>query len=394
MFTLLFATGFVFAGNIGRAVYGVLTETYNGASTNASAGDDKIFIYGNILNDTDKIEGQYSNSIGIGAWLGVYFNSGGEWGMNPQNMTAYTGGRLYFSAKVPTTIDITTSGNVFKISDGVDKVVPFNSTNIKRIDNGAEILDTKIKNDNAWHTYYIELDSFTGLQLANITYLFVVGCSASNDAAILIDNVYWAKAKTEPRSFTVTVKNLSDHQTTTDQIITWSQSCFRQSWIAANQYIELDLDQESSNWFVRVYLDNGKAARDGLYCVDSDDSEIVLPMAWRIRPDILPNGIDTLDIAVYNVYPDYGLYDVGRNPGGSEWYTWCPMRELKAGIDYDDVKVWTLRGLHTVVWKHDSYDPLTTYIERKPKIYFAADCSNALAGLTYTANVITELVYE
>ena len=402
--TLLFATEFIFADNIGRAVYGVITETYNGTSVdNTSAGADNVRIDGSGYNNTNRIEGSYSKSVGWLNWFGIAFYT-------PQNMSDYNGGRIYFSAKVPDYIDITDNRNLFKVADGSDKVVYFNSDNIKRIDNGpsTEILGTKISNDNQWHTYYIDLYSFINPSNSehlnfdnNITYLFIVGLRPQVESeydTVLIDNVYWTKAQTEPRAFSVTVKNRSDNQAPTNQKITWTQAAYRQSWTAAEQYIELDLDKESSNWHVRIYLDNAEASRKGLWCTDGG-VDIVLPMAWRIRPDLLPNSSgDTLNIAEY--YEDtgeeevWGLYDIGKNPGGTDWFTWCPMREKKAGIDYEDVVVWDLKGLHTVVWKHNSYDPLTNYFERKPKIYFAADCSNAIGGLTYTANVVTELVYE
>ncbi len=396
MFTLLFATSFVFAGNIGRAVYGVLTETYNGASIdNPSAGDDYAHNWGSPDSSSDRIEGAISTSVGSQWWFGVCFDS-------PQDMSAYTGGRLYFSAKVPTTIDINNAGNVFKVSDGVDEIVQFNSTNIKRIDNGSTVLGTTISNDNKWHTYYIDLSSFGGedLDLTNITYPFIVG-NTTNNKTLLIDNVYWTKASSATRSFNVTVKNISDNQVAANEIITWNQSCFRQSWTAAEQYIELDLDQESSNWFVRVYLDNGKATRNGLYCVDSDDSEIVLPMAWRVSPNLLPNSTgDTLQIAeVYHAAADVvRLYDYGKH-GSTDpwWYPWIYAIDKTKPLGDDEIKftkVWDMQGIHTYAYDNEAWDSLANFYDRKPKIYFAADCSNALASLTYTANIVTELVYE
>ena len=386
IFTLLFATAFVFAGNIGRAVYGVLTETYNGTSIdNPSAGADYVHMYGSGYDNADRVEGAVSTSVGWEGWFGIYFDTA-------QDMSAYTGGRIYFSAKVPTTVNINDTNNVFKVSDGVDEIKYFNSADIKRIDSNL----TGINNDNSWHTYYIELSSFgNNLDLTNITYLFIAD-PISTDNTLLIDNVYWTKAPNATRAFNVTVKNRSDNQATADEKITWTQAAYRQSWTAAQQYIELDLDRESYNesynWHVRIYLNNGKASRTGLYCVD-DGEDIVLPMAWRIRPDLLPNGTDTLEIARYTSGA-CGLYDVGREPNGTDWYTWCPMREANGGLNFDDIKVWDLRGIHTVVWTHDSWDTLKNYYERKPKIYFAADCSNAIGGLEYEANVVTELVYE
>ena len=63
IFTLLFATSFVFAGNIGRAVYGVLTETYNGACIDTpSAGNDYVTMPGSGYDKSDRIEGSISTS--------------------------------------------------------------------------------------------------------------------------------------------------------------------------------------------------------------------------------------------------------------------------------------------------------------------------------------------
>ena len=391
VFTLLFAIDFVFASNIGREVYGVLTETYAGASIdNPSAGEDYVKMPGSGYNNSDRKEGTVSTSIGYKYWFGIMFNT-------PQDMSAYIGGRLYFSAKVPTTVNIDDTGNNIKLSDGVDRILYFNSENIKRIDDGptTEVLGTKISNDNEWHTYYIELSSFTGLQLANITYLFIVG-SPVNDNTILIDNVYWTKAPSQPRSFTVTVKNISNNQIREEDDITWSQSAFRQNWIVADQYIELDLDQESSNWYVRVYLDNDDAGRKGLWCRDGGVDR-VLPMAWRISRDLLPDSSgETLQIkqdANYKLYDSGGKY-TPDGAGKVWWYPWAYCHDITdPEMVLDNTIVWDLRGCHTFIYDNDKWEGFVAY-ERKPKIYFAADCSSALGGLIYRANVVTELVFE
>ena len=389
MFTLLFATNFVFASNIGRAVYGVYTENYIGVGiNNASAGNDNIAVYAGGSNSeitTDKFDGSKCYQFLSGGWVSFAFANGA------QNMSAYGGGRIYFSAKVGSDISESLNLVYIKIQDsGGAKPIQFNSSSVKRVDSN----DTGVLADGNWHSYYIELSSFEsiGLSLSNVTNPFILSSDAPG--TVLVDYVYWTKETSATRSFGVTVKNRSDNQVPADDKITWTQSAYRQSWTAAEQYIELDLDQESSNWYVRIYLDNGKASRNGLYCVDSDGSEIVLPMAWRIRPDLLPNASgDTLQIARTN-YGSWGLYDVGKNPSGTDWYTWSFMREKKAGIENEDTIVWNLVGIHTVVWDHNTYDLLTNYYDRKPKIYFAADCSNAIGGLTYNATVVTELVYE
>lgn len=357
LFTLLFATNFVLAGNIGRTVYGVLTETYNGTSTSASAGNDRIYIAeAPGMNTNDKIEGKKSYSIGSSYYIGVWFSSNGGWGSNPQDMSAYIGGRLYFSAKVPTTVNINNTGNVLKVEDATSaKIVYFNSDNIKRIDNGSSILGTKISNDNQWHTYYVELDSFidsnsNNIDFTNIKYLFVIA-SPINNNTVLVDNVYWTKTPNATRAFNVTVKNVSDNQVLTgeNEKITWSQSCFRQSWTAAEQYIELDLDQESTNWYVKIYVNNSSDTRKGLYCVDSDGSEIVLPMAWRVSRDLLPNSSgDTLQVKQDT---EGKLYDSGKIHTDPAWsYSWSYFYDISdTSLVLNNTIVWNLQGCHTLL---------------------------------------------
>lgn len=392
--TLLFATGFAFAGNIGRAVYGIYSETYNGAGFyQDEAGSENIVLWSedwgwgidaNYTEDSNcegrkccKIENK--NTV-------IYFVFS-----QPQNMSIYQNGRLYFKLKYPN--ELSTTYASIKIQDvSGDREIRFDSTAIKRIDGGG---GTAVTNDGNWHDYYVELSSFPGLDLMNKNIkcpLIVTNTLSNGTDFYLIDNVYWTKAPNATRSFNVTVKNISDNQVATDEIITWSQSAYRQSWTAAEQYIELDLDQESYDWFVKIYLDNGKASRNGLYCVDSDDSEIVLPMAWRMRPDLVSGGNFTLLIGANG---DDGLYDKGLDPGGTDWYTWSPIKEIKDKTveEYDYVTIWNLKGIHTVVKYHNAFDSLPNY-EKKPKIYFAADCSNAIGGLEYEANIVTELVFE
>ena len=406
MVTLLFATEAIFAGNIGRYVYGIYTENCNGVHFNAGASDEDSIIMDFMQNmncvtkETVKTETETDIAPEGRKWW--QFEVTGTWdgwaaiGIkaantgNLKDMHEYYGGKIKFLAR-------TSDAEMGKFKIGL-KVK--NASNVE-IECAKAMEDfSGFAADGQWHEYSFDLNTTTNANLTEsnlgrtmFLLLFLGGdVNQTLNKKIDIDYIRWVRSGSG--NFSVTVKNRSDNQVATNEIITWTQDDFRQSWTASQQYIELDLDKESSNWYVRTYLSNGKASRTGLYCVDSDGSEIVLPMAWRIRPDLLPNNDgDTLLIGRTN-YGSWGYYDKGKNPNGTDWYTWCPMREVNAGINYDDVIVWDLRGIHTVVWDHDTYDTLESYVDRKPKIYFAADCSDALAGLTYTANVVTELVYE
>lgn len=400
IFTLLFATSFSFAGNIGRAVYSIYTENFNGVHFDAPSSDvDSVQfqLWGDqsmgseTMTDTP-VEGKSYFKLTNGtphpeSWIWKY-GGGGYVSTNSNgyhNMSAYNGGNIKFYVR-------SSDSNMENMKVGVQLQ--------DKTDIIVSLASLGFTANGQWQELSFPLTNANGItseRLANIKVLFIFNLPEANyviGESICFDNIRWVK--TGEGSFTVTVRNISDNQILTGEYekITWTQADFRQSWTAAQQYIELDLDKESSNWYVRIYLNNGKASRTGLYCVDSDGSEIVLPMAWRIRPDLLPNNDgDTLLIGRTN-YEGYGLYDKGKYPEGSTLYTWSFMRELKAGIDNDDVRVWNLSGIHTVVWNYSKYESLADYYERNPKIYFAADCSNAIGGLEYEANVVTELVYE
>lgn len=393
VFTLLFAKNLIFASNIGRVVYGVYTEIYNGVGLyNASAGTDNITFYSDTWNidanyTDDKIEGEKSLQVSSSTYVSFAFTEA-------QNMSAYEGGRIYFSLKCP--IEISTNSASIKIEDSSGpKEIKFDSSLIKRINSS----DTGVNNNGVWQTYYIALSDFFDLDLEHIkSPLVLTNTTTDNEKFYLIDNVYWTKAPSATRAFTVTVKNRTDNQVTDN--ITWTTSDFRQSWTAAQQYIELDLDQESSNWTVSIYLNNSSATRKGLYYVDSDGSEIVLPMAWRVSRDLLPNSStgDSLNIKVdsWNL-----LYDCDKttpDAQGIAWvWPWAKFYDISdTSLILEDIIVWGLQGCHLFLYTGESWawQSFANYYERKPKIYFAADCSNALGGLIYTATVVTELVYE
>lgn len=404
-FTLLFATSFVFAGNIGRTVYGVFTETYNGAHFGVPSSDedaiasqlwDNQSMYGETMNDIPA-EGEIYSKLTNGTphpessiWK---YGGGGYVSVNSNgyhNMSAYYGGNIKFYVR-------SSDSNMTNMKVGVKL-------------NGIEIMvtlsDLGFSANGQWQELTFPLttttnSNITAANLANTNILFIFNLPEVNyvvGESICFDHIRWIKPG--DGSFTATVKNISDNQVATEDKITYAQSCFRQSWIAAEQYLELDLDrEESSNWYVRIYLNNGKASRKGLYWVDedNDENEIVLPMAWRVSPNLLPNSAgDTLQIAeVYHVEADVGrLYDYGKH-GSTDpwWYPWIFAIDKKETLN-DSTKVWDIRGIHTYAYDNEAWNSAANLLERKPKIYFAADCSKALGGLIYRANIVTELVYE
>ena len=92
-----------------------------------------------------------------------------------------------------------------------------------------------------------------------------------------------------------------------------------------------------------------------------------------------------------------GLYDGGKYSTDPWVYPWFQMKdvsEISGTMDEDD---------SSLIWSHDATflncmwrgklvrDPIT-YV-KNPRIYFAADCRNALGG-DYTSGIVVKLAYE
>lgn len=384
----------VFGSNIGRSIYGVYTETYNGVGIDdPSAGTDRVTIdAGGTVNgnyESDFVEGTKSFMFGKGGWIAFRFVNGN------QNMNDYSNGRIYFSAKIPSSGS--PSAVNIKVKDTAERSLPFDSTSIKRVDNPSS---TGVTNDGAWHTYYVSLSAFPSLDPSKIScpiiFEFTQNFSNSNNVYGFVDNVYWTKSSFET-GFSVKLKNISDNQVVTNGQIRWNSSAFRKSWTAAEQYIELDWGQIADgefNWYVQIYTDNG-TDKKGLYNVDEQAGLIVLPIAARVYMGTLPNNQtgDTYIVSECN----YGLYDGGRystNPWIFPWLLLKDVSEISATKDEDDSSmIWSHNATFLQhMWDGDLVRSQITYV-KNPRIYFAADCRNALGG-DYTSGIVVKLAYE
>lgn len=390
---IFFVTSPLFAVNIGRNVYGIYTETYNGVVYNNSSTGDGVEMWGSSTkSETTKIEGSVSVSVGSAYWIGIHFYTN-------QDMSFYTGGRLYFSAKVPATVVLTNSDNKIGITDSVsEKDLRFDNTNIKLINSSGTVVSTGITNDNAWHTYYADLSSFN-LSNYTIVYPFIIG-TAQNNNTVFIDNIYWKK--NTAGTFDVTVKNVSDNLVAST--ITWTNSgtdnVFGKDWEVAKQYIELDLDLASPTWSVKIYTVGGSSVTtNGLFA--TTDSSKVLPMCWRVNDLLLPvatPNVKTSTITESSYKGEDGkkcyLYDggaVASDPGNEGFWCWFHLTDVLDTKSGDYVVVWDTRGFHGAENEGSFYGIAA---EKKPKIYLGANFTSALYGLTYRANIVIELSYE
>ena len=102
---------------------------------------------------------------------------------------------------------------------------------------------------------------------------------------------------------TLTVKNISDNQSATGGIITWSTvTAGETGWSIADQYIEVSHNDLPEDWGIQIYTDNENALADPLYTGTANPAGLVkiantimaLPMAWKITDSLL-TGNDLTD---------------------------------------------------------------------------------------------------
>ena len=411
LFVMLFGTTtVVFASHIGRNIYGIYTETYNGVGIeDSSAGNDFINVWAggpNGDNTADKIEGLKSYQFGQHGWASFAFGSN-------QNMSAYSGGSIYFSAKIPTGTVV--SNIKVKIKDSAERTVVLSDSVVKRVGSSS----TGAVADDAWHTYYIALSDFQNLSLTSISCPFIFVNDDSK--TVLIDNVYWKKGSFDRPVFSVVRKKVSDNTEVTEQTISFSADVFEEKgWAVADQYFEIDIDGEMSNpnWTIRLFTNNTKA---GLY---NEGINEVLPTAWRAFNYSLPyNYID--DQSKENIRTlvigenwqkdsqgkDYidGLYDKGQydfleehgrhaDAEGVKW--WYPWFYMAPKDDTHDESIIVKNspsevGCHVTVNTNAGitkqyYDNL---YEKNTKVYIACDTKSA-KSVKYTVSLIVNLSYE
>lgn len=395
-FSALTVTGSVQAANIGKATYGLFTETYEGIAfdienstdnpggSNQEGGYIGLWSYlgstGFIDDPSSPPEGSLSkrawvNSGNGGWWMQFGYNPNGNPPnfKRPTNMTAYTGGTIDFWVKTSTDIIVKIE---WRDANGADMGAE------KRI--GA---DLGIPIDNSWHRVSTPIASFSSINLSSVT----VPAGFHNvwdvtHGTYSVDNVVWKKS-TEG-SVSVTLKNISDNLTTTQ--MTWSGIIpGTTQWACADQYLEITTQYHYPGWGVQIYTDNTSGTANPPYTginnpvglVDTSTTTRTLPMCWRIV-DITTNTLNIQQTSDYHLY---------SSELGSGYKCWLYMMD-KATSGFtegsDDVTVWDERGVHASEGGFaGSMSP--NYI------YIGADFTNALTPRTYRTNKLTvEVFYE
>ena len=418
LFVLLFAlSSVVLAANNTRNVYSVYTDSFNGIHLDAPSSDadsvqfqlwDNQSMTGETMSDTP-VEGQFYSKLTNGTphpesqiWK---YGGGGFVSTNSsgyRDMTAYEWGSIKFCVR-------SSDSNMANLKVGI-KV------------NGTEEIMVTLASlgftaNGQWQELSFALTSANGInasKLSKTNILFIFNLPEANyvvGESICFDNIRWVK-NNAGASFSIVRKNTSDNSEVSDQTkpISFSEDYYGQGWVVADQYLEMDIDGEftGNNWVVRAYTNNDI---EGLYNVN--DNTDVLPTAWKVSCSTLPytyvdgdghNNRNTLEIGENKSQSGefFGLYDAGKvaylHDEGVKWlYPWF---FVKANGDTSDKSIiLNNKGCHTfentdsggIV--HQYYDGLTSFYERKPKLFFACDTKVARAA-KYTASFVIKLSYE
>jgi len=199
------------------------------------------------------------------------------------------------------------------------------------------------------------------------------------------------------KKFDITIKNVLNNEETTS--VTWSTTSFRQNWVTAEQYVELDLDLASPIWSIKIYTDNGAKNKNGL--IDTADGTRVLPMCWRVNDLLLPvmtPNVKTLTITESSYKgitgTDLKLYDggaVSSDPGSEGYWCWFIMTDVLDTEAGDYAVAWNLTGFHAAENSGNFYGMNGAIF---PKVYLGAYFADALGRLTYSTNIKFVLTYE
>ncbi|MDR1695632.1 MAG: hypothetical protein LBR69_03250 [Endomicrobium sp.] len=418
------------ADNIGRNVYSIYSENFNGVKINwlispyyDQASLDNCMIWVGWGAAAAAVPAFVSTDALPGAFEGSYYwrltstaGNGSYWGNGVQfvsgvgggspgnvNMSDYYGGTIEFYFRPD---NLTICNN---LSVGITDVAASND----RLYTLSSLATSTIQL-NEWNKAVIKLDgsrSITSTYLSSILYCFMYSASLTTVGTVDFDQIVWKKASGNMtnNSFSVTAKNISNDAVASS--ITWNSSEITAGdrWFAAEQYLQIDLDYlESDNWKVLVYTNDSavytgsETGYSGL--INMADTSKKIPMSWRATNKVLTSTGDPSYIIGIEDNEPADFYAVG--PDGKKWKCWFFMRDLshfqlldEENIrvqDNDSVVVWDKRGFHGApgqTWyANAAADWPNGFIS--PRIYLAADFGTATAGEYKTENLVVELILD
>lgn len=416
LFTIHSAS-FVFGANIGRATYGLISETYPGFKDQVYNERDSVSPYDyltgadpdggyvGIWPSTDNIQ-LSSDTVDFregGSSLKAVVNGSAGWfiqfgtpTVSYADMSDYTDGTIDFWVKTST--DLRMEIKEVNLA-GPNEMIFQKYLRKDTLDVNGDPLEYDI-----WQRFSIPFTEFT-YGIGDATYFInavqiPIQFVPTASATFYIDGLVWRKGGADPGSYEVGLKNRSDD---TDALsILWSGiDVGVTEWKLADQYVELDLTLFDPDFGVQVYTDNLAADADPQYTGSSDPAGLVaedrpsinpLPMAWHITGSTVSSltvmrGVES-GVCDGNSYPDR-LWTTENGPCYPA-FLWMKDQNSDGFINGDDyVTVWeTVRGIQhgESTWGGAAFPNM---------LYIAADFSNAKTPRTYqVGKLVVELFYE
>jgi hypothetical protein len=404
---------FVRADNTTNAVYGFLSETYNGVHFDAPISDPdsvsmNVWFGGGEyaqLNDQYlyKTEGNKASvfwTAGTNGWggFGIAFKS-------DKDMSPYSGGSIEFDIMLSSATGFYLTDPIAVRPADIHLVLKWaQSTSPANSDQTLAVLCPSLTSNARWQHCSIPFSAIrdtngnptfdnNGIRYAREMNFTVAVASAQ----FFIDNLVWKK----PGTGTMNVSVNNRFSGVTASSFTWSGvNAGVTRWKAADQFITLQADYFDSpagnTWGIRIYTDNigtganprytGKGSPAGLICQSTTTQ--ALPMCWRI----VDVDISTTTLAIVQG-TDNKLYSVesGGQPSGFPCYLWILDLNKPGGFlpaDNDYAVIQDIRGIQ--------YSEATRGGAAAPNyMYIGANFTGATTPNTYTTNRLTlELFHE
>lgn len=269
------------------------------------------------------------------------------------------------------------------------------------------------RDHDQWIQYRFALSSslFTGVDFTQIRCPFKITALDQN-TTFYADFVRWTSVNADP-IFNVTLKNISDNVATST--ITWKNVSLPKSWVLADQYIQVDLDPDTTPWGLQIYTDNtasdaspkftsavtaGTVGSNPAGLVDMTTTTKVLAMAWSIKAatSTIVVGTNTYTIPPLAANPNNnGLLGNPTDPNAFQWLFMqdrgtpsIPLANTSAFSDGNSfVAVKNNLGIHFVQGSTTTLDSSQFGAANSPNyIYLESDFDNAVTPRTYKTTTL------
>jgi hypothetical protein len=385
--------GLVLAARLakGETVMSIFSDVGTSTTVYTWSDDNLGQFLGNSTGASPMPEGKSSFRTARTDWFGF-----AGWGViystpPAQNFSAYNGGNLRFWIYT----------NTPKINVEVELA---NGTKhlIARLEDRPEWTSTML---NAWTHWTLPLKDTLGnnIDLSAVKSPFEI--TMTTGGVFYVDNVRWTKPGASNVIFNYAIKRRSDNVEVSS--ITWNSVTLPADWVAADQYLEVEIDPGNlRGWGMQIYTQNKHAEANPLYTgvvgtnpgglIDTSSTSKRLPLCWRI--------VDKTTTSLTIVQgTDTKLYsqELGGQTSQFTCFQWMkdrntpsiPAENTTFFVNGEDpITVWDYEGMHYAEGVRAS-DPLYWgkfwgAVKSPVIIYLGAKFSTAVTPRTYKTNTL------